>query len=58
LPTIEIPIYLHAVNDSISVYRIANRYASLPGVKITVAELNTETRKKERVGGERNIRGS
>ena len=49
LPTVEIPIYLHAVNDSKPVYRITNRYASLPAVKMRVTELNTETRKKELV---------
>ena len=43
-PTVEIPNYLHSVNDSKPVYRITNRYASLPAVKMRVTELNTETR--------------
>ena len=49
LPTVNIPIYLHAVNDSKPVYRITNRHAALPPVKMKMTVLNPTSRKKELV---------
>ena len=34
LPSVQVPIYLHAVNDSKPVYRISNRYAARASVRM------------------------
>ena len=46
LPHTSIPIYLHAINDSKPVFRITNKYAALPLVKMKVTKENHEGRKE------------
>ena len=46
LPTIKIPIYLHAVNDSKPVYRITNKYAVLPRVEMDMTEFDPNLGKR------------
>ena len=43
---IRVPIFLHAVNDSKPVYRISNKHAALPRVKMNMTELDSEVGKK------------
>ena len=49
IPNISVNLYLHAINDSKPVYRIATRYAALPLVDMNVTANNEETSKKEKV---------
>ena len=46
LPAVQVPIYLHAVNDSKPVYRISNRYAAKPSVEMNFTNKDATTRKK------------
>ena len=43
---VQIPVYLHAVNDSKPVYRISTKDAAKPPVKLMETELNASTGRK------------
>ena len=46
LPSIQVSLYLHAVNDSKPVYRISNRYAAQPPAPMNMTQLDPSTGRK------------
>ena len=43
LDVLRVPIFLHALNDSKPVFRISNKYASLPAAKMNITKRDPET---------------